>query len=242
MSRWNLKQLRDDVAELYGREQLERLKPSLESVVQRQRYARHHFLESERRIKEVMADPVRAEKHPLELWDDEEVNQAHDDARAEIVACVQSMHAVADILAHVIYFALAMDGNPATALEEWRISVKSVHKLLPAGPIKDMLHELRGHTDFVYLEALVNHCKHRSLVPIPYYYDLSGEPAAKQGFWLSDFTYGDTVHPTREVEDYLKGEYQRQSRLVIDIGNAVNAEVRQRLRPLRSAANKLTTT
>lgn len=229
MSRWNLKQLRDDVAELYGREQLERLKPSLESVVQRQRYARHHFLESERRIKEVMADPVRAEKHPLELWDDEEVNQAHDDARAEIVACVQSMHAVADILAHVVYFALAMDRNAATALEEWKISVKSVHKRLSAGAIKDILQELKGHADFVYLEALVNHCKHRSLVPIPYYYDLSGQHRAKQGFWFADFTYGETPHLTREVETYLKDEYKRQSRLVIDIGNALNAEVAKRV-------------
>jgi hypothetical protein len=229
MSRWNLKQLRDDVANLYGREQLERLKPSLESVVQRQRYARHHFLESERRIKEVMADPVRAEKHPLELWDDEEVNQAHDDARAEIVACVQSMHAVADILAHVVYFALAMDGSSGTALKERDISVKRVPKQLPAGAIKEMLDELKGHTDFVYLEALVNHCKHRSLIPIPYHYDLSGALCPKQGFWFADFTYDRTFYIAREAEAFLKDEYKRQSRLVIDIGNALNAEVRRRL-------------
>lgn len=229
MSRWDLKRLRDDVAELHGREQLKRLKPSLESVVQRQRYARHHFLESERRIKEVMADPARSEKHPLELLDDEEVNQAHDNARAEIVACVQSMHAVADILAHVVYSALAMDCNPATAIKERDISVKSVPKRLAASQVRDILEELKGHSDFIYLEALVNHCKHRSLVRIPYYYDLSGEPTAKRGFWLADFTYGETLHHPREVGTFLKDEYKRQSRLVIDIGNALNAEVACRL-------------
>ncbi|MFN7520176.1 MAG: hypothetical protein ACK5Q0_06400, partial [Lysobacteraceae bacterium] len=168
-----------------------------------------------------------------------------DNARAEIIACVQSMHAVADTLAHVIYFALAMDRNGATKLNERDVSARSLTKKLPLGKIREMVETLKESDGFVYLESLVNHCKHRSLVPIPYHYDLSGEPSARQGFWFAEFTHDGVSHVAREVDGYLKAEYERQSRLVIAIGNVLNDQVRSSLEggtreALGRSSNRLT--
>jgi hypothetical protein len=47
MSRWDVDETRDLVQRLYGRTQLDLLRPSLRSVIDRQQYARFHYHEAQ---------------------------------------------------------------------------------------------------------------------------------------------------------------------------------------------------
>lgn len=227
---WNLEQLREDVRHLFGDEQRRHLSPSLNSIVHRQIYARFHFQESKRILGEL-----------LEGRDNEAVLRdlifgANPDAyyefasrrlhaEAHIVALLQSLHSLSDILAHAIYFALGLNLDKATMLSPKRVYLHRVLRLAPPSDMRDLLRALIEHKDYQYLSDIVNHSKHRSIVQTPYSVDTTGSDTLPHGLKLDAFVYDDRAYPALWAHPFLESEYNRQSALITSIGESLNVLV-----------------
>ena len=230
MSRWDLKQLRESVESLYGRSQRKAISPSIDSIEQRRGFASYHYLEALRVMKEATSAHESDMEIMLLMMDaDEEASRefrwASFQAAAHITACVQSMHCIADMLAHTLYYAYGMNLDQEKVLDAHRVGIRSVSQRLPEGAVKDQLKTLVEHESFLYLSALTNHSKHRSMVKASYTLDLTGEAAASHGLKFSGFEYGIEEFTERWVRPTLEAEYNRQATLIISIGQALNASL-----------------
>lgn len=164
----------------------------------------------------------------LGAFDEEEggFEEARFKAAAHITACVHSMHSLADIIGQTLYLGIGMKLDPALAIkEEWRVNMARVVTRLPTGPLADQASALVNGPSFIYLAAMNNHSKHRSLVPVGYSVDFTGEDEEPHGLKFNAFQYDGKSHPARWVRSTLIPEYQRQETLLHGLGNALNAEL-----------------
>ena len=106
----NLEQLREDVVRLYGAKQWGLLSPCLYSIIDRKFYARFHFQEGMRLLKKFLNN--KDDQNILIMLilnaDREQYEEFYlrcKQAKAHVVACMQSMHALSDTLGHAVYFA-----------------------------------------------------------------------------------------------------------------------------------------
>ncbi len=227
--RWSLKQLREDVGQLFGKDQERLLAPCLQSIDERRAFARYHHAESKR-----ILETVTLERTPIQMvaWllDSESLEStgfqsARFHASAHVHACVQSMHALADILGHAVYYGLGMNLNPNIKLDARSVSVRSVRDQLPSGALREHLTRLVDDAGFKYLAALVNHSKHRSLIAIPFSVDLSSEDKEPHGLKFGGFDLDGVRYPEKWVTPALRQEYDRQESHVVGAGVALNAGV-----------------
>lgn len=235
MPTWDLQQLRDNVERMHGKEQLELLSPSLNSVAARGYHAMFHYQEAERLLSDFLAkrsDQISLIK--LVIGFDQNEKSAFEDLRlvleAHLIACIQSMHARSDILSHVLYYGLGMNKKPNQRLATKDICAYQVQeklKLLPENrTIADRFQKLRNHDDYRYLSDLVNHSKHRSIIGSIFTVDAQPTVDEYYRFELGAFRYEGRSHQKREIFGYLEAEYKRQGNLVIDLGNKLNEIVR----------------
>lgn len=223
---WNLADLKNAVRQQYGPKQEEVLIPPLNSVVQRGAFAKYHYLEAKRLLEAATADHAEPGEMMMLLLGSDMASAAFQQARfqaaAHITACVQSMHATADTLAHAVYFALGMNLDPTLYLKPRQISIWNVIDKVSVGPIQKPLTELVEHEGFRYLTALNNHSKHRSIVDIPFSLDVTATPAPS-GLKFAAFEYENDEFPDRWAMPTLDAEYSRQSLLIIGVGQTLNS-------------------
>jgi hypothetical protein len=225
---WDLKQLRSSVERIHGREQRSAITPSLDSIHQRREFARYHYHEAQRLI----GDVATSEDSDMQIMQlimgvDEEASaefqRASFQATAHITACLQNMHTVADLLGHTLYYAFGMNLDPVKTIEARKVGLHSVTRQLPEGALKKHLKILVKHDDFIYLSAITNHSKHRSIVKTNYSLDLTGASAMSHGLKFSSFEYEGKIYPERWVRPTLESEYKRQAEIVVSVGLALNA-------------------
>jgi hypothetical protein len=145
--KWNLEELKTDVNALYGSQQRERLAIVLNSIAARQLHARFHFQESKRLINESLE--CRDEQSVLAdliLGADPEAYQKFTTfrmyAEAHVIACVQSLHSISDILGHAIYFALGWNLPGSKNLSARRVTLHIIASRLPDCSAKALLNDL----------------------------------------------------------------------------------------------------
>lgn len=159
-----------------------------------------------------------------------EFQKARFKAEAHITACVHSMHSLADIIGQTIYLGLGMNLDPALAFKKERqITVLNVAGKIPPGPLAELVQELLNSKDFRYLAAMNNHSKHRSVVPVGFGLDFTGEDEEPSGLRFNAFRYDGQDYGARWVRPTLVAEYDRQERLLHAIGNALNEELAGRV-------------
>lgn len=233
---WDTKQLEDHVRSLYGDRLSRQLAPSLQSWKWRTGFAQYHYNLAQKEMQVGIGERDSAGVTDL-IWgfeDDEALHTFHvaqKKALANYVACIQSMHALADTFAHVIYFSLALELNESTRIEERNISLHRVEKKLAEVPDADRLHtlvqELKDHPEFKYLNRLTNLAKHRAIVDARYNVPLvDGESG---GFQLPAFSGDGEVYPARALEHVLSPEFRRQNVLQVDIGCELNDILAKRI-------------
>lgn len=233
MLRWDLNQLRASVERLYGLSQREAISPSLDSVEQRRGFASYHYHEASRIMEEATSG------HDTDLKMVQLIMGASEKARQEfgwsrfraaahITACVQSMHAITDTLAHALYYAYGMNLYLQNTLAARQINIHTVLRKLPEGAVKEEVKSLIEHDSFAYLSAMNNHSKHRSMVNTGYSLDLTGEASSSHGLKFSDFEYNGKQFSARWVRPTLESEYDRQMLLVVNIGQALNVALAER--------------
>lgn len=231
---WDFRPLRGDMERLFGREQVTLIRPCLNAIHEWRGFSRYHFAEARRLMEQAVGERRHEELVGafLGVCDAEpgDFEQARFEAAAHITACVHSMHSLADIIGQTLYLALGMNLDPALAIEqERRISLWYVSRRLPAGRVADLVATLMRGPDFIYLAAMNNHSKHRSVVPVVFSVDFTNEEAQTHGLRFKPFRYAEVDYPTRWVRTTLINEYQRQEQLLGEIGNALNAELAGRV-------------
>ncbi|GAB3038672.1 hypothetical protein GCM10027285_23420 [Oleiagrimonas citrea] len=230
--KWDLKELRAYVQQLFGEEQLHTVNQCLRTIGDRREFSRYHFREAKGLMEGVLQGRKDYELIAAQLGafdtDERQFSTARFQAYAHTVACVQSMHAVVDNMVYFAYYVLGFNQNPDTCIENERgITWCNVRKKLSAGPIKDGLSTLLHDPGFTYLAALSNHSKHRSIIDVSYLASFESE-AIEHGLRFKPFTYDSKSYPTKWVLPTLTNEYQRQEGLILAIGNAVNNSLRSR--------------
>lgn len=147
---------------------------------------------------------------------------------AHAVACLQSLHAMADILSHAIYFSLGMNIGTG-ALSETKISFWAVKERLKIkGGFESTvaaIETLIQSDDYQYLNAAVNLSKHRRVV-VPYLppvWDDSEREAPE--FSFKQFTYVEKEYEPRTIRNAVVPIYEGLTKLVIEVGNEINAHL-----------------
>jgi hypothetical protein len=172
MPSWNLKETREHVSRLFGRDQLELAAPSLRSVDDRQTYARIHFQAARASIEAyVSAELQDASLLEVTLGGDREswlkFNVFTREVGAHLTACIQSIHAVPDILANALYYCLGLNLLP-NALKPRALTATSVTAQFAqqseSAKLGGLLEVLTTGGDFKHVSALANQAKHRSIV------------------------------------------------------------------------------
>jgi len=103
----------------------------------------------------------------------EERRRLHARLAAEAAACASTLHCLLDTLAHAVAYSLGMNLG-ADAFSEKQISLGAVKKRLTNGaaPAVALALATIDHSgDVTYLEALVNHSKHRSVIRPGFWFD-----------------------------------------------------------------------
>jgi hypothetical protein len=237
LASWDKDETRKLVIAHWGNGQLWTITPVLRAVTARQSHARYHFEESKRLQAEHVAAYV---KEPEDLFwvmfpsEDEEVDRVNSffcHYEAHVLACAQAIHATADILAHVVYFALGLNLGEKS-LKDTQVDLGSVIKLLerraPSGPpawlaLRASLEVLKSSTAFGELADVVNHAKHRGGPGAVLTFGPTEEKPFEMQF--SGFIRG-KYRPAKESGALLAPAFEAVNKAVVDAGMAINACLR----------------
>ena len=160
--------------------------------------------------------------------------------RANIVAFVQSLHAVADTCSHMLYYSLALDKLPRP-FKERDIYAKEVLKLLEQqghtghseyDKLCRLFREVTTGDGYKYLAALTNTSKHRSIVRSELNEDATGRREEKWILFLESFWYAGDLFEKTNAREFMRKEHDRLQPLTVDIGVELN-EVLKKLQPLK---------
>ena len=224
------------IEEAFGREQLSLAVPSLKSIPDRLAYARYHYFEVMRLVTQFRERYLAHQPLVAVLFSNDDVERfAFEELMIELgahtIACVQSLHALADILGHVLYFSLGL--NRTSLFREHEITASAVQKLLVGTPEHACLaigfKQLTSEGAFDHLCALANHSKHRSIVQPQINEDLTGLREDRHEVRFSSFCYKGATFSEVSIKALLEPEYARCSRIVVHIGEELNRVLAARI-------------
>lgn len=226
---WHIARTRSLIEDAFGRDQLELARPSLKSVVDRQEYARYHYQEAMRLLARFTDEYLMRMPLIAVIWSNDHNDQlAFEELMTQLgahsIACVQSIHALPDILAHMLYFSLGL--NRFAGLKEQNVNATTVTAVLKADSahveLAHCLDRLTSGDCFNHLAALANHSKHRSIVQPQLNEDLSGLRTDCHEVRFSSFAYKGTAFPEVTIKSLLEPEYARCAELVVGTGEKLN--------------------
>jgi len=160
---------------------------------------------------------------------DKSLNRNLLDIGANIHGCVQSLHALRDILAHAIYYSLGINHTDPPKSER-DVTARHVLKSLRADAslvkLADPFEDVCQGGDFLYLDALNNHGKHRSLVPVRALTRLGSSRDDTFSLELLEFDYGEKKYDKRPAIPFLRREYLRMFKALMKCGTTMDGILR----------------
>ncbi|WP_225210078.1 hypothetical protein [Xanthomonas bonasiae] len=141
---------------------------------------------------------------------------------AHVLGCLQSLHACADICAHVAYFGLGLNLE-LKPIEEHRISMRTILVRIADDAVSQALRNLVENSEFEYLEAIVNRSKHRSVIYTAYTFEHRSlaDEQSWHGVVLWRFERLGKAYPVRRSEEFLTAELDRQRSALIVVSAAL---------------------
>jgi len=198
-------------------------------MVDRPQFCSYHYHEADGMLTEYIESRLEDG-----LWsaleDQQEFSYLMVKIRANIVAFVQSLHALADTCSHMLYYSLALDVAPKP-LSERGINANSVLKLMEArrpsvsqnfGRLCDSFRAMTSGASYSYLAALSNTSKHRSVIRPSLNEDMTGERKDRWALLLESFSYDGTFYKESDVREFMRSEHDRIQALTVDIGIELN--------------------
>lgn len=228
--RWDVRLTRDLVCKSFGTAQWAKAHPSVRSMADRPEFCRYHYHEAA----DMLDSYIAANLEKAGLWkvfdDRDEFGYLMLKLRANVVAFVQSLHAVADTCAHAVYYALALDRS-SRALRERDISAAGVLKRLQQqcgdghsefSEVYSLFVQLVSEGDYAYLNALANTSKHRAIVRPALNEDATGARQERWILFLEPFSYRGIAYQKVDVRQFMRNEHSRIQALTVHIGASLN--------------------
>ncbi|MBS0342182.1 MAG: hypothetical protein JSS56_16805 [Proteobacteria bacterium] len=227
---WRLVDLETEVRRRDGADAALRVGAFARSVDDRIKFATYHYQEAVRLLGDELEKMNPAEGFVYFLTRDAEAWWIESNARAALTAFFQCLHPIEDHLAHAIYYGLRLDNNPATRIDETKIYLSSVRSKLSGWPeLMEVVGHMWGDSALQYVRSLVNHTKHRHIVPI----GVHGSDTAAPGLMISSFVHTDGKGATtRYAEEWalpkVREVFYAMQRHVMRIGIRLNWDVSAR--------------
>lgn len=235
---WDVELTGKLVTSAYGAAQWKKAHPSARSMAERPMFCHYHYHEALDMMNGYIESKLE-EIGLLGIYEDyNEFSYLMQKIRANIVAFVQSLHAVADTCSHMLYYSLALDLLP-TPLRERDICAKDVLKLLDRqcltgnadyDKLRSLFREVTTGNDYKYLCALANTMKHRSIVRPELNEDFTATRDERWILFLESFSYAGESFGKINAREFMQKEHDRIQFLTVNIGVELN-EVLKRLKP-----------
>lgn len=233
MTPWNLDDTRTMVHRYFGAQQAELLRPTLNSLHDRQFFAGYHFHEYKRLLAEAI-DSRLGEVHVLQLMLplNEESFGAYFTMQkrvaAHVLACVQSLHALGDTLAYAVALACGLNLSPH-CVPERKISLRLVADKLQQTPglasVGDVLGNIASNNLFTHLAAISNHSKHRGVIEPRIHVDATGSDDRPYRLRFSELVYEGVCYSAIDIEMLLEPLYSFLSNRIVNCGNELNRQL-----------------
>ncbi|MDH4910083.1 hypothetical protein ACWA5G_16335 [Xanthomonas axonopodis pv. ricini] len=226
--RWDIQATRQQVQRIFGHGQLEQVRPCLQTLNERVYFSEYHYQQAHHFISKPMEGRTGDEAMAVfsGAFDEGDEPGAWEHLRfahAHAFACVQNLHSQPDHLAYLAYWALGMNLNEKTRIKELSdITRLQVKKRLPS-PLNEVYGQLVEDVGFLYIDALNNHSKHRSLIQVGYQTKLEMDLVKEHGLQFGEFVFRDNTYPAHWVLETLRNEHNRQGALISVFGIALNA-------------------
>lgn len=230
-SRWDNEETRRLVHALYGTGQLMLLRPAQRAVSYRLAHAQYHYREF-RRIEQAHIDAKL--QTGSDIWNvtsptnDEDANSLANfyiECEAHLYACVQAIHAVADNLAHVVYYVLGLNLSagikPRVSLDSMATHIGRMKQTNPMlNSVANLLTGLRKSDTFVDLNNLVNQLKHHGGPSVC----VALQPAGGKAYEIQfgDFLRDDQRRAAVGVDEFLADSYRVLNVAIVNVGIALN--------------------
>lgn len=200
-----------------GDDQVDLFRFSLTSLRDRIEYAQYHLDEARR-----LMLPYTGAEGPKPGDDHQPFMRAMTHTGAHVLACLQSLHACADICAHVVYFGLGSNLEPKP-LKESAIDARTVLARIATGPVSDALRTLVEGPEFEYLDAVVNRSKHRTVIYTVYSFEPrdAADVSSWHGVVLWRFERSGKAYPIRRAEAFLESEIDRQREALGEVAKTI---------------------
>ncbi|WP_345060318.1 hypothetical protein [Acidovorax lacteus] len=223
---------RELVRARWGDQELEALRPVLRAVTARLIHARIHFQDYQRLVDEHLRQPLEAGTPWWDLmWMDEEKgigasNYFFVAAEGYVYASVQAQHAIADNLAHVLYYSLGWNVDQRIPLGKVSLGTVCAQLAREAttvpelAPIQQALAALSSAPAYQALADVTNHIKHHGGLPVRVGWSVSERTPFE--VLLSAFSRKQQAQPPREIAAFLDETYDTMSRAVVTTGLALN--------------------
>jgi hypothetical protein len=234
MGPWDLKATYALVRGAFGAEQEHLARASIRSLPDRQNFARYHFSEAQRLQRSFERKYLRkgllldlhgqdggAKRAAFEVFMVK--------AGAHATAAIQSVHSIPDILAHALYYATGQ-GSSSAVLNERDISITSVERTFAQVPefaaFAAALRQAHTGEPWRHLAAVANTSKHRSVIRATLSEDWTGTRKNFRELHVTAFEREGRSYPAVSLQALLEPEYNRLSKLVVQVGHSLAAYLR----------------
>lgn len=238
MNPWDAEATRRAIQQAFGREQLDRARPCIRSLSDRQFYARFHYQRAQQTLKRYVRAHLQF-KDFLTIScgaDQQEWNRFNIVIRklgADLTACIQSLHSIPDVLASAVYYSLQL--NKQFTPKNGRyvnhpFVLECMEDLDHLSAVHEQLAAAVAGSGYKHLAALANQSKHYSIVFPALNADLTGTREEQYLLAFPGFESGRGSFPQVYVREFLPPVHEQLSRSVVLAGNALNELLRSAAR------------
>lgn len=232
MNPWDTKATRKAIQRTYGQEQLELARPCIRSLLDRQFYAPFHYQRAEKTLKRYALVHLKSKDffsialgaESQEEWD--RFNIVIRKLGADLIACIQSLHALPDVLACAVYYSLQLNKRftPQHGRYVNHAFVTDCLKDMPElATLRVQLKAAIQGRGFKHVAALANQSKHYSIVFPALNADLTGTRRTPYMLTFPEFKTDRDSFPQVFVTDFLPPIQEQLSKSIVQSGHALNA-------------------
>jgi len=235
MKPWDLKKTYSLVKAMFDQNQMRLVRDSTQSILDRQAFARYHYQEAIR-LSKSFERKYLTNGSILEIYthENEQKRAAFElyiiKAGAHATAAIQSLHALPDILAHVIYFASGQNLGP-NALQDKDISHPSVARLLKRNrkfhSLAPLLESMHAGELWPHLAAVANLSKHRSVIRPALSEDWTGNRKNFRELQFQSFKRKGKYYAALSLQALIEPEYTRSTHIILAVGQRLNSCLQQ---------------
>ncbi len=207
MTEWRF----DELRKLCNEQEIPVLNIYLQSLEWRWRRADFHAERAQETFEELM-------RLPEFVFGNEVYMDAMFKYEADVEACCQALHSLADILAQIINIVLL-----GSSFSEEDVTFSKVKReVVPDSSVRSCMDNFRRSNAFCYINGFCNTIKHRHLIHTSFRVESGGTTRNEEGFVFHQFIYRGTTFPETWGSDILKVHREDVRQLITNIGLSIN--------------------